>query len=203
MNNGGVEVLHLPTQDDMERIQKFSHRKLMDDEVFIFSITICNNDIDADYERFSSHSVFQMAEKYLGKTGIAQLEEQTAYPVIFDTGVRIDPDRKVDGGVDDYVELIARAYFVKRPNNLKIVDAITTGDLREVSVACSVKRTICSICGKGDCTAHQKSLLYDGYVAHKILADVSEVFDWAFVAKPEKPHLKVKVNRKRNTYYDK
>ncbi len=203
MNNGEVSMLSLPTKEDMARIQKFSRRKLKDDEVFIFTITMCNNDIDADYERFSSHSVFQMAEKYLGKTGIAQFEEQTAYPVIFDTGVKIDPDRKVDGGVDDYVELIARAYFVKRPNNLKIVDAITTGDLREVSVACSVKRAICSICGRGDCTAHQKSLLYDGYTAHKILADVSEVFDWAFVAKPEKPRLKVKINRKRKKCYDK
>ena len=35
---------------DLELINKLTRRKLSEDEVYVFSLVLCDNDIDRDYE---------------------------------------------------------------------------------------------------------------------------------------------------------
>ncbi len=37
----------------LDKINRFTRRKLTEDEVYVFSVILCDNDIDRDCERFS------------------------------------------------------------------------------------------------------------------------------------------------------
>ena len=58
------------TDEELELINKQSRRQLKRDEVFVFSIILCDNEIDRDFERFTTESLHKLAELYIGKSGI-------------------------------------------------------------------------------------------------------------------------------------
>ena len=59
-----------PTEAELEKINRLSRRILKADEVFVFSVVLCDNDVDRDFERFSEQSLKTLAALYIGKTGI-------------------------------------------------------------------------------------------------------------------------------------
>ncbi|MCM1381891.1 MAG: hypothetical protein NC192_08120, partial [Muribaculaceae bacterium] len=54
----------------LEKLNKFTRREHTEEEVYIFPVTLCDNEIDRDNERFSKKSLEEMAEKFIGATGI-------------------------------------------------------------------------------------------------------------------------------------
>ena len=55
----------------LEKINRFTRRELGEDEVYTFSVILCDNDIDRDLERFSDEALVTLAEKFIGRTGIS------------------------------------------------------------------------------------------------------------------------------------
>ena len=49
----------------LEQLNKFTRRQFTGDEVFIFSVILCDNEVDRDNERFSRKSLEEMAEKFV------------------------------------------------------------------------------------------------------------------------------------------
>lgn len=43
------------TQEQLAQINRYSRRELTAQEVYVFSLILCDNEIDRDYERFTSH----------------------------------------------------------------------------------------------------------------------------------------------------
>ena len=58
------------TDKEMELINAYSRRKLTKDEVYVFGVVLCDNDIDRDNERFTVESLFELEKLFVGKTGI-------------------------------------------------------------------------------------------------------------------------------------
>ena len=58
------------TEQDMELVNRYTRRAFAPDEVYIFSVVLCDNDVDRDFERFTVESLFQMEKLFVGKTGI-------------------------------------------------------------------------------------------------------------------------------------
>ena len=58
------------SEDVMEKISAYSLRPLSPEEVYVFSVILCDNDIDRDYERFDRAGLEKLAQLFLGKTGI-------------------------------------------------------------------------------------------------------------------------------------
>lgn len=58
------------TDKEMELINAYSRRKLTKDEVYVFGVVLCDNDIDRDNERFTVESLFKLEKLFVGKTGI-------------------------------------------------------------------------------------------------------------------------------------
>ena len=54
----------------LEKINKFTRRPFTEDEIYVFSVILCDNDIDRDGERFSDKALEKIAELFVGKTGI-------------------------------------------------------------------------------------------------------------------------------------
>lgn len=177
-----------PNDEDMKKIGQFSRREMSADEVYIFNVDLCNNDIDRDFEKFSVATLNQLAEYFVGKTGIfdhsMKAENQKAR--VFDAWVeRVDGKKTADG--DDFYTLKARAYMLKNDENRELIAEIDAGIKKEVSVSCSVEKAVCSICDKdnrhGRCE-HIPGKSYGGQLCFNILSGARDAYEFSFVAVP-------------------
>lgn len=58
-----------PTDADMRKINAVSSHPLTADQVLIFGMRLCSNDVDKDFERFTTKSLHSLAKMYIGKSG--------------------------------------------------------------------------------------------------------------------------------------
>lgn len=180
----------------MEKINRFARRKLNSQEVYVFDVILCDNDIDRDGERFSVSALETLSKLFIGKTGIfdhnPKGENQTAR--IFDTAVIKDEERILETG-ECYTCLEGRAYILRTPKNKDLIDEIDGGIKKEVSISCSVKREICSVCKadrKKRMCPHIKGKEYAGKVCHVILDEPFDAYEFSFVAIPAQKNAGVK-----------
>lgn len=172
----------------LDKLNNFTRREHTEDEVYIFDLILCDNDIDRDYECFSMESLNKLKELFIGKTGIfdhnAKGSNQTAR--IFDTELITDNNRTTKYGTA-YTYLKACAYMIRTDSNSDLIREIDGGIKKEVSISCSCAKNICSICGadknKKKC-AHVKGKEYSGKLCYVILDEVTDAYEWSFVAVP-------------------
>ena len=180
-----VEPLAL-SEADLALINTYTLRELSADEVFVFKLLMCDNEIDRDIERFTVDALQGFAKLYKGKPVIRDHNpsavNQTAR--IFDTEVVQDPERKTSTG-EPYTALQAKVYMVRTESNADQIKEIEAGIKKEVSVGCRVGRLSCSVCGQeiGRCK-HLPGKTYDGIFCHTILNDAKDAYEVSFVAVP-------------------
>lgn len=171
---------------ELELINSYARRELKEDEVYVFSVILCDNDIDRDYERFTVESLEKLSELFVGKTGIfdhnPSAKNQSAR--IISCSVESIAGRKNLVG-DDYFCLKARAYMPITESNRELRELIDGGIIREISVGCAVESTLCSICGSeiGSCS-HKKGESYDGRLCFGELTNPYDAYEFSFVAVP-------------------
>ncbi|MCI8648796.1 MAG: hypothetical protein HFG20_01620 [Anaerotruncus sp.] len=178
----------LATPEQLALINRFARRELDAQEVYLFSLVLCDNEIDREQERFCADSLEKLAALYVGKTGIfnhdPKGENQTAR--IFDARVEYDPKRKVAGG-ENYAVLRAWAYMVRCPKNEDLILEIDAGIKKEVSVGCAVERVVCSVCGtnlREKTCEHRPGQTYNGVRCWRELVEPVDAYEWSFVAVP-------------------
>lgn len=188
MTAGYIEKDFSPQKSDLEKINCFTRSEFSEDSLYIFSVVLCNNDVDRDYEKFSVDALEQLKEKFLGKTGISDhsMKSSDQKARIFDTRVeKVDGRKTADG--DDYYQLKAKAYMVRSEENAPLITEIEAGIKKEVSVSCSMGKSTCSICGcdkrNGRCE-HILGRKYNGKTAFAILSDANDAYEFSFVAVP-------------------
>lgn len=176
------------TDNQLEKINKFTRRELSAEEVYVFTAVLCDNDIDRDGERFSDKALDDLSRLFVGKTGIfdheAKSSNQTAR--IFDTEIVADSSRKTKTG-EVYKYLKAYAYMLRTDENRSLIAEIDGGIKKEVSISCSASKKICSVCGcdksKTVC-AHSNGKSYGGKLCFTVLDDITDAYEWSFVAVP-------------------
>lgn len=173
---------------DLEKINAYTRRELRAEEVYVFNVLLCDNDVDRDGESFTVPALQKLAELFLGKTGIfdhnPKGENQTAR--IFDTEVRYDTTRQTTYGAP-YAYLKAKAYMVRSPKNEDLILEIDAGIKKEVSVGCSVGRRTCSVCGADGherTCEHQIGQWYEDTLCYVMLEEPTDAYEWSFVAVP-------------------
>lgn len=188
MTEGYVEKSIAASDEDIEKINQYTRSPLDKDSAYIFSVVLCSNDIDRDYEKFSLKSLNQLKELFLGKTGIFDHSMKSADQKarIFDTWVEKAAGKKTADGEDLYF-LKARAYMLKSDENMPLINEIEAGIKKEVSISCSVRSSICSICNtdkrKSRCE-HIGGREYNGKGAYTVLDDALDAYEFSFVAVP-------------------
>lgn len=189
MKEGFVEKsARLPDADAMALINRYTRREFTAEEVYTFSVVLCDNEIDRDGERFTAQSLEKLAELFPGKTGIfnhsMQAQNQTAR--IYCCAVETDGARKTQCG-DPYRRLVARAYLPRSEKNGDLILELESGIKKEVSVGCAVAKVTCSVCSadlkKGTC-AHTRGKRYGGKICCAELSDPTDAYEWSFVAVP-------------------
>lgn len=173
-----------PTDEDMTLINKYSLRELQKDEVFCFSVILCDNDIDRDFECFDEDSLKTLEKLFVGKTGILnhsmKSEDQSCRT--YKTQLIVDNDRKTVDGLT-YMYLKAWCYTVRSEKNESLIKDIESGIKKEVSISCASASRICSVCGESHCN-HIPGRKYNGEICHKTLTDITDAYEWSFVAVP-------------------
>lgn len=188
MKQGVVIKSAVPADDEMALVNRYTRRTLSADEVYLFSVVLCDNDIDRDGERFTVESLFALEKLFVGKTGIIDHAPSAANMKarIISCEVKAHQGRKTALG-DDYFCLTARAYIPRSEDNAPLIDAIDTGIVKEVSVGCAVEHTVCSICGqemRSSLCSHIRGREYDGRLCYGELCSPSDAYEFSFVAVP-------------------
>ena len=183
---GAMDTAGDVSAEDLALINGLSKKELSAQEVFTFSLPLCDNDIDRDFERFDVPALEKLAELFTGRTGISDHEWSSARQVarIYRTQVVHVPEKLTAAG-EKYVFLKAWAYMLRTEENRSLIAEIEGGIKKETSVGCSVSRSVCSICGaqSGQC-GHVKGREYGGKLCHAVLSGVTDAYEWSFVAVP-------------------
>ena len=136
------------TQEELEQINRFAKTPLTAEEVYTFTVRLCDNEVDRDFERFDTGALEELGELFLGKSGIFDHQwsagGQTAR--IYRTEVVREPARITAAG-DEYCWLKGWAYLLRTEKNADLIAEIEGGIKKEVSVGCSMGKSVCSVCG--------------------------------------------------------
>ena len=173
------------TAEELAHINRFAKKELSAEEVYTFSVKLCDNEVDRDFERFDRAALDRLAELFVGKTGIFDhtwsAGGQTAR--IYRAEVAEEESRTEAG--DRYCWCRAWAYMLRTEKNAELIAEIEGGIKKEVSVGCSAASSTCSICGKsmGECE-HERGKRYGGRLCYATLSDITDAYEWSFVAVP-------------------
>jgi len=181
---------------DIDLINKYTVEKLTPEEVFCFSVILCDNDIDRDTERFTDKSLEALAPLFCGKTGISDHRWSSKEQIARIYHCAVEDGGKKNKLGEPLKNLVAKAYMLAKDNQ-KMIDAINGGIVREVSVGCYMGKCACSICGKefhwwtGNCRnedePHSKGKTYEGKLCYGNLEDAKDAYEFSFVAVPAQP----------------
>ena len=136
------------TAQDLELIGALARRALGAEEVYTFSVRLCDNEIDRDFERFTTQTLEELAPMFVGKAGIFdhQWSAKGQAARIYRTEVVREPGEMTRAG-DGYCWLKGYAYMVRTDSNRDLIAEIEGGIKKEVSVGCSVEHAVCSVLG--------------------------------------------------------
>lgn len=142
------------TEAELRAINKYAPTPLKAEDVFTFKAVLCDNEVDRDFERFSLKTLQDLKKLFLGKTVIKDhrwaADSQVAR--IYATEL-VQSDKATKSG-ELYTQLIARCYMVKTAGNADLIAEIKGGIKKEGSIGCTVKSSICSICGTDNTKAY-------------------------------------------------
>ena len=173
-----VATTGVATPAQLDAINAQAKAELTAEQVYVFSVRLCDDQIDRDMERFDTAALPELAKMFVGKTGIVDHQWSASGQVarIFETQV-VQED-----GVS-YIK--AWAYIRRGGNAEEVIADIEAGIKKEISVGCAMGRAVCSICGSeyGTC-GHQKGEHYDGMLCCAILKEPMDAYEFSFVAVP-------------------
>ena len=168
----------MPTEVQLQTINAMAKGKMTAKQLYVFSLRLCDDQIDRDLERFDTAALPTLAKLFIGKTGIVDhcwsSENQVAR--IFQTQV-------VKEESVSYIK--AWAYIRRGSHTDEIIADIEAGIKKEISVGCAMGRSVCSICGSdyGTC-GHHKGEYYDGQLCCAVLQEPMDAYEFSFVAVP-------------------
>ena len=189
IKEAGVSTAAQVSPEDLALINAQSRKELTAKEVFTFCVRLCDNEVDREYDRFPEATLQGLAPLFVGKSGIFDHRWSAREQVgrIYRTELVREEQIRTAAG-DPYCYLKGWVYMVRTDSNRDLIAEIEGGIKREVSVGCSVERSICSICGedlsdRSRC-AHVKGRVYNGKLCWAELEGATDAYEWSFVAVP-------------------
>ena len=88
--------MNMKTERELELINSYTRSPLSAEDVYLFTLTLCDNEVDRDFERFSTESLAALGELFIGKTGISDhsMRSGDQRARIFRTYIEKNPQKK-------------------------------------------------------------------------------------------------------------
>jgi len=184
---GSMEV----SARELEAINALSRRDLKEDEVYLFCVRLCDNEVDRDGERFAPETLETLAPMFVGKSGIFdhQWSAKGQSARIYRTEL-VREESKLTRAGDGYCWLKGYVYMLRSEQTQGLIEEIDAGIKKEVSVGCSVERRVCSVCGADrnhQTCGHDAGEYYDGKLCYVSLEGALDAYEFSFVAVPAQP----------------
>ena len=179
------------TREELEQINSMTRRELEEEQLYLFSVRLCDNEVDRDGERFTTETLQELAPMFVGKCGIFDHQwSAKGQSARLDKCEVVTEPAKLNQAGEVYCWLKGYAYMLRSPGSEQLIAEIDAGIKKEVSVGCSVAKKTCSICG-ADVTAipceHRKGERYDGRICCVELEGARDAYEFSFVAVPAQP----------------
>lgn len=190
-----------PDEEALALISRFARKTPDAENIYTFSVILCDNEIDRDNERFSVESLEKLKDMFVGVTGIfdhsMKSSDQTAR--IYKTEIVRDESKITITG-EVYTCLKAWCYMLRTEKNSELINEIDGGIKKEVSVSCSVEKKLCSVCGsdiRGRDCSHTVGEIYGTKQCHIVLDNPTDAYEWSFVAVPAQRNAGVAKSMKK------
>ena len=168
----------VPDAQQLEKINALAKGTLTAEQVYVFSVRLCDDQVDRDFERFDTEALPVLAKLFVGKSGIVDHKWSAGSQLarIFDTEILTE---------DGVTGIKAWAYIRRGGAGDEWIADIEAGIKKEVSVGCAMGRSVCSVCGGeyGSC-GHRKGEYYEDQLCCAILRDPVDAYEFSFVAVP-------------------
>lgn len=172
-NQKHLDMFQHPNPSDFELIKQFlKSDDIQPENLFVYPIRLCDNQIDRDNERFSERALESICSLAVGVVGIKNhdWDSNNAHSRIYKAEIE---------EVNGVRSVIGYAYTLVTDSTQELINNIKSGLLQEVSIGFS---------------ASDFKEAPDG---SWIIVDVVEVFEWSFVAVPAQPMAGVVKNMKK------
>ena len=175
----------IPTATQLEAINGQAKAAMTAEQIYVFSLRLCDDQVDRDMERFDTDALPGLAKLFIGKTGIVDHQWSATKQVARIFAAEVVREDRVS-----YIK--AWAYIRRGGANEEVIADIEAGIKKEVSVGCAMGRAVCSLCGSeyGSC-GHVKGEHYDGQLCVAILKEPMDAYEFSFVAVPAQPNAGV------------
>lgn len=147
---------------------------------YTFDVKLFDNEINESFERFSASTLERLAKLCRGTFGV--LGGQPVAEVV-EARVVVEQNKKTKAG-DPYQWVKARVKIPLTEKTSALIFEIEHGRHSKVSISCSFRQRVCSICGVRGCS-HTPGKYYDGKLCYMELSDIGDVYEWGFVEKVE------------------
>ena len=189
------------TDEDLQKINKYTLNPVSADDVFIFKATIADNEQDdRNFMPFDLKALQDLKDLYIGKTMLKDHERKADNQIarVFDTELVTDESKRTDLG-EAHTELVAKIYMIKTDANKDLIAEINGGIKKEVSTNTVPDKLVCNICGcdnMKDYCSHWPSREYpikdaDGNTVTRkckmIISGAKEAYELSLVAIPAQP----------------
>lgn len=169
----------LPAEEDArlaDAVNRYALRPLEAGEYAVFTLDLCNNQIDRHHSRFPEDELETINALTPGRPLMERHDVRGTLPrgTFFQSRLHRE---------DGYVSVRPDVYVLKTEANRDFILNIEGGVYRETSIGFSFQRPECSICGEDLRTcAHVPGQRYTSGVCHFVMRGVQEVLEGSVVA---------------------
>lgn len=170
--------------DDLAKIQRFALTELKAEDLAVFRMNLCNDQIDRHASRFPKEELEAINRMIVGKPTMVN-HDMNALP-----RGRFFDSRMAKGSTGPHSISEAKGalfvqpstYMLREPENESFIRNIEAGIYSGTSIGFAFDRPECSVCGCDlrEC-AHWPGEEYDGEACHYIMHGVSDVFEGSIV----------------------
>lgn len=193
---GSLRMKAADAKADITLINQYSVKELTPEDVFCFSVVMCDNNVDREMEVFTDKSLEDLAPLFVGKPVISDHRWSSNGQIgrIYATEVQVTKEKNQLG--KPLKQIVGKVYMLNTEENKATIDAIEGGILKEVSVGFLAKELNCSLCGKEirwnrsswteECeNHHQKGETYPGEgLCYGLMENITDAYELSFVAVP-------------------
>ncbi len=185
VKEANVDSRGVVSEEDLKLVNALARKELKAEEVYVFSVRLCDNEVDREWERFPRETLEEMAPLFVGKSGIFDHKWSASGQAARIYKTEVVEENGVTWAGDQTCYLKGWAYMLWTEGNRDLIAEVEGGIKKEVSVGCAVEKEVCSVCGEemGSCR-HVKGRTYNGKLCWGELKGARDAYEWSFVAVP-------------------
>lgn len=184
---------NIDINSDIDLINEHTIQPLNADDVYVFPVEICDNEVDRVGDKMSDEFLQAVADNISGLTGLKDHDWSSDNQMarLYDAEL-VEDERKKNRLGENRKYVLGKAYTLSKYKDY--IEKINAGLLKESSLSFKSVNDKCSICGCemikdvndiGHCeNGHIAGEIYDGVLCYNDINTLDDLMEWSLVAVP-------------------